>query len=339
MIYGKDAAVSIHTAKGATVAEFLPASLSALSWGRKRRDISQLDLTSNDVADLAPFLDTVVPWHHWVTVWERDDLVWTGPIQVCELGRTSFTLSARDVSAFASRTRTPAARRWAGQTTSEIGRDLFQSMLDLQGLDHVRVNTYPSKDLVGFDFQITPDSQMLNSVLDSLVKMGLEWTVVNGTVVIGPVRKGMVTTLDEADLLTEIKFRRDGSRMYTDVRVQGQNFAHTAAVEGPRLQTIVNLDDLFGVANIRNAATEYVAQSGRVLETVIIPGGASLAQDADIDLDHLIPGARFGVFAAGRSAAVELSEMRAELGPNGYDLQVTLDSPALTPLDLERVSK
>lgn len=332
MIAGGGASISVHTPGGAAVAEFSVESLTELSWNRKRRDVSQCDITVTDVVALQPMLKNVHPWHHWVSVWEYDSLVWTGPIQVADLGRDTFSISARDVATFTGRTRVPFVRRWAGQSTAAMAAELFQAMLDLRRLDHVQMRLFERPDQVEYTYDLAADTRTMNTVLDDLVKMGLDWSVVAGTIVSGKIPAGTAVSLDEEDILSEIRFRRDGSQMTTDVRVQGQNYAVHETVPGPVLQSVVNLDNLRGVGNIRAAAKEYVAQTGRVLESVVIPSGASLAPDAPVTFDNLVPGNQFHVFAQDRSVAVELTEMKAVLGENGYDIQVTLDSPPLTSI-------
>ncbi|ADD81134.1 minor tail protein [Rhodococcus phage ReqiPine5] len=333
---GDGASVSIHTADGAAVAEFTRSSLSALEWGRRRRDVSQCDLTVTEIGDQLPALENITPWYHWVSVWEFDDLVWTGPILSSDLGRNDFIVSARDVSTFAWRTRAPFARRWASQTTVVMAAELFRAMLDLRSLDHVRVRTFATPDLVEYDYALAPDTRSMNNVIDDLVKMGLNWTVVAGTLVIGTIPPNVTAVLDEQDILSEIRIRKDGSKTYTDVRVQGQNYAHVETVPGPILQNVVNLDNLRGVGNIQRATREYVAQTGRVAESMIIPSGASLSPDAPVTLPMLLPGARFNVYLGeDRAAAVDLTEMKAVLTAEGYDVQVTLDAPPLTT-ELER---
>lgn len=320
MLHPRAQAFSVHTVDGRRVADLSDRAVLSSMWSRELSEVSRCELTvaTGDA-------DGVHPWHHWITGWDGDTPVWTGPVQRVVIGRDRTTITARDVSTLMWRTRTPLTKRWQGTEVARIAAELWARMLELH-----RVNAEPVVNRVlstaAFDVSADADKTMMHQVHDELVKLGLQWTVVAGRPILGPVSTKPVGTLGEADLVADIEVVRDGTNTYNDVRLQGQNFAAYALADlgGLRLQTLVSLDTVFGVSNVQNATNAYAAQVSQIRDALVIPAGASLRLDQPFGLDALVPGAMFSVYARGLSALMRLEQVEVRRTPSTYDVAVTL---------------
>lgn len=314
------AGYAVHTVDGRRVADLPARSVLSAVWTRELSEVSRCELTSTDEA-----AHDIVPWHHWITAYDGDTVVWTGPVQRVQLGRTTATISARDVSTFMWRTRTPVTKRWQGTEVARIAAELWALMLELHRVDAEPV-VRRALSTAAFDVSADADKSMLHQMHDELVKLGLRWTVVAGRPILGPVSTKPVASLGEADLVADIEVIRDGTNTYNDVRLQGQNFAAYSLTDlgGMRLQTLVSLDTVFGVSNVQNATDAYAAQVSQIRDSLVVPAGASLRLDQSFGLDELVPGAMFAVYARGLSAMMRLEQVEVRRTPGAYDVAVTL---------------
>ncbi|WP_241997271.1 hypothetical protein [Rhodococcus sp. SMB37] len=317
--------VSIHTRDGRVLGALLCNGLEGIIWGRERLEVSTCDITALTQAD-PELMEDIRPWVHWVTVWYSDRPVWSGPIQKATLGRTLTTITAKDPSTFMWRTRVPVTRTWADTDPTSIADSAVRSMNELHQLTAAPV-VIPAVSQA-FTYSATADSRMMHQMFDDLVKLGLEWTVHAGRFILGPFTREPIAELYECDFLVEIQRLRDGTATFNDVRVQGQNWAQTATapLAGLRLQTLVSLDDVFGVSNIQRAAQLYAEDVASIRDVLVIPSGASLHPEADIDLDDLIPGRVVRVNAAGVSNLMMIDQMQVSATPASFDVTLTLIS-------------
>lgn len=318
--------ISIHEVNGTHLGDMPAESLSQTVWTRDAAEVSRGEFQAHSEAE-PELLREIRPWLHWATVWDMQSPVWTGPIQKVQIGRNLSSITARDMSTFAWRTRVPITKSWEGTDPALIAAELYGLMLDVH---RIRVDPVVTLDPTGgrFDYTSTVDLRMMHQAIDDLVKLGLEWTVLKGTPVFGPVATTATNTLTEFDFLAEIQTVRDGTGMFNDVRVQGKNFAETTFVElaGLRLQTLVSLDSMFGVSNIQRASQQYTQQTARVRDALVMPGNASLHPDAPVTLDELVPGNLFAVNARGIANIMKLQNVTVTTGPGTYDVQVTLET-------------
>lgn len=317
--------VTVATITGQTVAELAPGVLPAVMFSRESCEVSRCEFQIlNENEDVVTEL---VPWYHWVTVWEDTEPVWRGPIQNVRIGRHLTAVSARDVSTFAWRTRTPMSKTWRDTNPSAIALELYTAMLALH-----RVNVAPMvrPDLTADTFTISTqiDSRMMNQVMDDLTKIGLKWTVVAGKPVFGPMLRTPVSVIDERDILDDIEIVRDGTNTFNDVRVQGKNFTSTHKEElgGLNLQTLVSMDDMFGVSNIQRATQQYAKQVSMIRDQLVVPTGASLDLDSAITLDQLVPGNRFVVHARDIASLMELTQVEINSTPGTFTVNVSLET-------------
>lgn len=318
-------AVSVHTVTGEKVDDLPPSVLPSLMWSRERNEVSRCEFSLHNAAsDVAGEL---IPWHHWATVWEGQKPVWTGPIQRSSSGRVLTQVSARDTATFAWRTRVPVTKTWVGLDPSSIANEIYLRMLEIH-----RVRATPRilpDDLADtFNFSVQADSRMVNQVMDDLTKIGLDWCVVAGVPVFGPPPSNPIATLYEADFMAEIEIVRDGVGTFNDVRLQGMNFAATSRqpLAGLNLQTLISLDDMFGVSNIQKATEQYARQKALIKDMLVVPSGASLHPEADVSLEDLVPGAVFLVQARGVENLMRLDSVEVETTAGSFNVAVTLET-------------
>lgn len=315
--------VSIHTRDGRVLGSLLCTGMDSITWGRERLEVSTCEITALTQAD-PELMEDIRPWVHWVTVWYSDRPVWSGPIQKATIGRTITSITAKDPATFMWRTRVPVTRTWADVDPTSIADSAVRLMNELHQLTAAPVVIPAVSE--AFTYSATADSRMLHQMFDDLVKLGLEWTVHAGRFILGPFPQEPIAELYECDFLVEIQRLRDGTATFNDVRVQGQNWAQTATapLAGLRLQTLVSLDDVFGVSNIQRAAQLYAEDVASIRDVLVIPSGASLHPEANIDLDDLIPGRVVRVNAAGISNLMMIDQMQVSSTPASFDVTLTL---------------
>lgn len=310
MLVTDDQIITVHTAAGVPVCQFLAEDYSTLTWTRTLRDASRAEIIlppESGVLD-GPL---IVPWLHWCSVWdgERDVLLWTGPVQSVRRNRGGVTVGCRDVAALLARQRVPVTRRWDGADPAWVARDLWEPMLDQQGVG-VRPIVRPDPDGDRFDFATTADEQMMDETMRELTDLGLRWSVVSGIPVLGPLPREAVAVLGDDDFVGDgVTVVLDGTATYNDVLVRGPDNLGRARTEyyGLNLQNIVNLDSMFGVSNVRRAAQQYVRHAGSVRTLLELPPSTALHPSAPVHIDQLMPSARFSVVAGGTAQTMELT--------------------------------
>ncbi|WIC90008.1 minor tail protein [Gordonia phage Sisko] len=322
MIVSDNQAVSLHDLRGVQLAQFGPSEQAALKWTRSLREVSTCELS---VAE-PDLLAEVYPWAHWLTVWDMDDAaepLWSGPILKATASRTALDISARDIGALMSRTRTPMTKRWDSADPSVIATELWRAMIA-----HHNVNTTPVSrvDPEGdpFDFQVTADESTLDAVMSDLVGLGLRWSVVAGVPVLGPMPTTPLSSLGEHDLLGDgITVVRDGTATANDVMLRGADTVARSRVElaGLGLQSIVNADSMFGISNVERALRQYTRHTAQIRDSLTLPGGVELHPDAPVSIGELVPSARFVIDARGIRALMELDSVEVTRG--GGSLSVT----------------
>lgn len=320
-------AIGVRTWDGRPVGELACNASTSASWRRDRNEVTpcSIDTYSVDAGEL-------IPWVHWVDVWEDDEVVWSGPIQEVgtELATGATRIDAKDVAVFQWYTRTPTTQRWSGLDPAPIARDLWRDMLRLHQID-AEPELLPTVAPERFNFKTTADTRMLNQVMDELVRIGLTWTVVAGRPILGNQPDDPIAHLDACDFLVGLRRVRSGKRAANDVRVQGSNWAQTERTEmaGLHLQALVSLDNLYGVENITAAARQYLREVGAIRDVLEVPAGASLHPDAPVTTADLVPGRVFAVHAGELAGLMRLKTVEVSWSGTARDVQVTFD--AVTP--------
>lgn len=325
-------AVSVHTASGVQLHQFLPEHQSSLLWTRNLRETSRCELVVPAIPGMIP-RDAFTPWRDWISVWDSAgrDLYWTGPIVAPEGDHDTWTVNAVDVSYFGRATNVPITKRYETADPADIAAEMYAHMARQHNL---RIRPHVRRDPEGdpFDFQVKQDEESVKDVIEELAGLGLYWSVVSGVPVLGPARKRAVVALSEDDFVEGgLRWVRDGRESFNEVLVRGADaLARVSVPMGSlRLQKIVNIDDMFGVPNVQRAADQHVRQTGFIRDVITVPGGAKLHPDAPVAVEHLIPSTRFNVEAFGMLQLMELEsvEVRAVSG----DVSVGVSLEAVRP--------
>lgn len=329
-VVSEDLAVSLHTVDGVQLYQFPPTAFSTCRFTRVLRDASQLELRVPADGDVDRFPD-VVPWLHWVSLWEQvgfsQRLVWTGPVQRRGVSRTGMALQARDSGAYLSRTRDPITKRWDAADPATIAEELWDAMIDLHGLK-TRPIMRPDPEGDRFDFHVTADEQMLDQTMSDLVQLGLRWSVVSGTPILGPLPLEPVATLGAEDFLGDIELVRDGTASFNDIllRVPGEKVRAREPMHGQNLQTISTVDRVSGVSNARRAAQQYARHTAQIRDALTLPGATRLHPDAPVVLQELMPSTRFVVEALGVRALMELESVDVTVEKGDVAVSVSMES-------------
>lgn len=332
--------VSIHTASGVQLHQFLPDQHESLLWTRNLRETSRSELVAPTSPDTN--LREIMPWRDWISVFDSAgrDLYWTGPIVHAEGDHDRVTINALDVSAFGKATNLPITKRYEATDPADIAAELYSHIARQHGL---RIRPVVRRDPEGdpFDFdRVKQDEKNVTSVMEELARLGLYWSVVSGVPVFGPASARAITDLGEADFVEGgLRWVRDGRESFNEVLVRGADNLAYAAVEmgGLHLQKIVDIENMFGVPNVQRAADQHVRQTGFIRDVITVPGGAKLHPDAPVDIEHLIPSTRYRVEAFGMRHLVELEGLEVRTVAGDVSVGVNLES-VRTPTDLEKAA-
>ena len=338
MIIEGEQMVSLHTGPGGvTLYQYLPHQLQSLTWTRTLRDTSQLDLTIP--ADLGPDPDLdVVPFQHWLSVWTPKAArpLWTGPIIKPDFGRDTVKFTARDISVFTGYTRVSTTKSWRFTDPSVIAAELWDGLLNNHGL---AVTPTQNADPLGtpFDYDVTADVGLVKAAMDDLVERGLYWTVVGDTPVLGRAPLAPVASLSEDHFIGgDPRIVRDGTRMANDILVRGADNLARYRVDraGLNLQTVINIDDMFGVSNVAQAAGQYARYMSAPRDAIVMGAGTQLHPDAPVTIDQLVPSARVITEILGRRSTMELEGVEVTSDGLTASVGVTLESVTDYPPEL-----
>ena len=319
--------VALSTKTGATLYEFRPSDQETLTWSRETSNVSTLDL-SVPVRGDHDRLPAIVPWLHWVSVWDgdRDALLWKGPVFKSVVSRRGLQISARDPNVYLTRTRTPITKRWDAADPAWIADELWRPMAERQGLDmRPIVLTDPEGDR--FDFHCVADEQMLDQTVKELGNLGLVYTCVAGAPILGPAPRNAVALLGEGDFIGDgITIVRDGSQTFNDVlvRVPGDEVRDRVPLAGANLETIVNLDNISDVSNVARAARQYLRQTSQVRADLDLPTGTTLHPSAPVSIDELIPTTRYWITAEGVQQEMRLESVTVDRAAGSATGKVTM---------------
>ncbi|MEU9805423.1 hypothetical protein [Mycobacterium sp. NPDC050853] len=304
--------VSLRTASGKQLYQFLANDQVSLKWTREQRQVSGSEISVPSVIDSGRTLD-ITPWLHWIDVFDAHgrELYWSGPIQRVTASRSRTMISARDVSALMTRTRCPMTKDWDAADPSKIAGEMWAAMIAHHGLNSRPIERVdPRGDR--FDHSVVADEVLMSASIDRLVELGLHWTVVAGVPILGPAQPKPIAALGEQDFIGgEFSIVRDGGESYNDVLLRGGDNLSRASVPmgGLRLQTVVNIDDMFGVSNVDRAAKQYVRYTGAIKDTLVLSDGAVLHPDAPLHISQLVPSVRVTVEALGVLRLMELQNV------------------------------
>lgn len=323
-----DLIVTLHTIRGVQLYQFLPEDYSELSWGRSQRTASKATLVAPPDPDRR--IGDIEPWRDWLSVWdgERDLLLWKGPVQNVTSNRNGLTVSATDPAVFLTRTRNPLTKRWEAADPAWVAGELWDRMIEAQGLGGSAV-VRPDPEGERFDYGVIADVQMLEQTISDLVGLGLRWTVVSGLPILGPLGLDPIATLAGDDFLGEgLSITRDGAAMFNDVLVRGPDALERQRVDyhGQNLQTIREVDSMFGVSNVRRAAQQYLREVAVVRTRIELTGATVLHPHAPVSIDELMPSSRFVIHELEHYQLAELTAVEVTRNAGAAEVRVTMES-------------
>jgi hypothetical protein len=319
---------SIH---GTQLMQWLPQDVQSLQWGREMRDVSKCTFTLNNILDDSGNAPPIVPWLHWVDIYSTDNppvLYWSGPLQSITMDQFGTTVNASDVGALLARTRVPITKAWNAVDPSVPALEMWQEMLQFQGVTNVvpiqRLDPWGDH----FDCNFKADEKTLDKTMQDLETMGLRWTVVAGVPILGPMPLEPIGSLGQGDFLQQgISLTRDGSKVYNDILLRGPDSIARGRIEllGLNLQTIVTIDNMFGLTNVNRAVQQYARSVGTFKSAIQIPEGAQLDPNVNLDVNQMVPSARFAVSAFGVRLRMELESFQVNVQSGRSSIQVTLN--------------
>ncbi|WP_084531406.1 hypothetical protein [Nocardia miyunensis] len=328
----EQAAFAVHSIADGSMVGALECP-TGYTWSRELNEVSRCQVQ----APLQELSTLVTPWVHWVSCWHGQSLQWFGPIQDATRDRTGMTVDARDVSVLMWHTRTQTTKAWDQLNVAPIAADMWRDMLRFHRIDAEPVVMPALASAARYDVSVTADLRYVQQDMADLAKLGLRWTVVRGRPILGTQPTDIAAELSDCDLTTGATIHRSGSKTANDVRVQGKNGAYTQRQElaGLHLQSIVSLDDLFGVSNIQRAAAEYVGRTAVIRDELVVPQNATLTPDAPVELDMLVPGINITVSALDLRTILRLDQVTVTGSPTGIEVALSLSTPD-NPTQLEK---
>lgn len=325
-------AFAIHSIKDKSTLGTLECPTN-FTWSRELNEVSRCQVQAP-----AQELSTVItPWVHWISCWHGQSLQWIGPVQNVDRTANNLSVDARDVAVLMWHTRTQITRSWNQLNVAPIAADMWRDMLTFQGVDADPIVLPALSTANRYNVDAKADARYVQQDMADLAKLGLRWTVVRGRPVLGSQPTDIAAELSDCDFTQGMSIRRSGAKTANDVRVQGKNSAWTERRElaGLHLQSIVSLDDLFGVNNIQRAASEYVDRSAVIRDELVVPQQATLTPDAPVELDMLVPGINVTVSALGLRTILRLDQVQVTGSSSGMQVAVSLSTPD-NPTALEK---
>jgi hypothetical protein len=164
--------------------------------------------------------------------------------------------------------------------------------------------------------------------------------VVAGTALLGPAPRISMASLGEDDFIEgNLELVRDGSRMFTDVLLRGADEVSRARVNngGLNLQTIVDVDSLFGVSNADRAARQYLRYCSSMREAVSTGGSSQLHPYAPVGIESLVPSARVTVNAFGVLTLMEIQSVEVGFSADDLSVSIGLESVDDDPPELIKI--
>lgn len=326
MLITQSQVVSLTTVNGVQLYQYPASDILSLTWGREVGEVSRCEIEVG-MTGAAP---DISPWLHWVNVWDDTgtELYWKGPVQRVTYNRDTMSVTARDQAALKSRTRCPLTKQWESSDPCVIARELWMAMMEnhrMAGAPVVRRDPLTDR----FDFQTVADAKMLDKVFDELVGLGLTWSVVAGTPVLGRAALTPIAALGEHDFLGDgLSLVRDGSRTFNDVLVRGADDSARARrkLGSLNLQTLVSVDSLFGVSNADKAARQYLRYCSSLREAITVNPGTQLHPQVALSINQLVPSVRVTVEAFGVLSLMEVNSVEVSMDEEGSAVAVSMES-------------
>ena len=268
------------------------AAVSDIRW---RRELLETTKATCVVSPYSDGLDSVLePWLFAMVVLRDAIPVWMGPVYTYSTARgRRMEITAVDVSTYFLRRTIHTRLQFTTTDLSTIAVAVIRAAMEpddawgvIPGMVVAETGRYAS-------LTVNPDERTGGQVLEELVDAGLEWSVVAGRVVVGPVDSTLIT-LTDSDLGDGFQVVTDGSETVTGVTVRGKGVQATAIDSTSPvgiLEQIVEVDAYTTELECRRDAAARVKANRIPARRVEPAGDARLLPTAPVVVEHLIPGA------------------------------------------------
>lgn len=334
-------------------------NVSDIQWSRRLDDVSEatflVPLSSGKDESCCDCLGDIFPLCHEIQVFRNSELVWCGPVWNVTYRPEEVEIYARDVLAW-TELRVPAGVIDFSVNTAEM-TVIANNVLDVAFAEDDPcvlefVQTFPTT-LTDIGIRFEAFDKTSREQLDDLAGIGLDFTVIGRSVVLGgedlPVRAVGVLTDDNIYGDIELTKRADfiGNRFY--VRYEGDDDAATCTANGggvPPCPAVREGDQQcyglverlrndgvpFNVETANQTAQAYVDAGGEPPYIFEFPSGG-VGQDSPFEINDLVPGVRVDVSV--RSLCVPVYQ---SFKLQGLDVTVTageeIVSPIMSPINL-----
>lgn len=304
-------------------------NLVSLNWGRKLNDVSEANVTfelSGEEEDCCGLAGIINPWEHELSIYRDGTEIWCGPIVGGEIDDTTAVFSARDLSTWFD-------HRWVEVADTDVEfdeADIMEVMNWLIGHGYYK-DPWNMEWLLGDPLNIpltrsyvayAPPGERwggnypnIGDEIRGLLKSRVDYTVVRRVMLGGDLHSNSAATakFTDSSWVTKPKIVIVGVTMAEEVGTGGGNGGFYGWdddqmwIERPSdsyreqfglLQTFTpapEIDDV-DTYTLPNAVTQRAAELRDLKKKpYIYLTGGSLAQNAPVTFDQLIPGRHFRI--------------------------------------------
>lgn len=294
-------------------------SVSFDNYGRVLDDTSELELSLHFRGDktgraCCEMLENTRTWRHEILVVRGDEVAWgSGPIVTIHVQRDIAHVVARDISAWLGVRLVHTDYDFHGVDLSTIAETVIVDALTMgdaatmpSAERDVCILDYAHFSPAGIvsDLKVVANQQSAMEVLKSLTDKGLDFTVVQRSLIVGAgFAFGPAGPLRDEDFVEDLEVAEHGLAAATSWRVGGDGVTGKCggvdpyyglierAVEGVSTSTVQ--------ADVDAEACARLTASNPPPVTVDVPGEGRLAATAPACLDSLVPGTLFDVAVTG----------------------------------------
>lgn len=299
---------------------------SAIEWNRVIDDVSTASVTMAGIKGkrgtwCCDDADLIHPWEHEIGIYRNGDRVWAGPVVSKASTDTGLSIQCRDLMSWMKRRRVRNNYNWVNQDLAVIFHAIVRDALIPDNSMGLVVS--PTLCGVNGDRKILAAQYKLAwPELDELARTGVDWTVVDRTVVIGNFELDLspIGTLTDGSFINLDGVGEDGADLVTDAITVGDGVGEAGA-------TIVGR--YTGGDTARYGVHELVYQESSIRD----PGSAARNAGSRWDLNHE-PAKIFNGGELDQNAEVTVAQLIA-----GRAVNVMIEDPICDAISgLRRIS-
>lgn len=292
--------VCVFTRGGGTLVAILP--WTQLQWSRILDDTSSATVGGviGQDSDCCAALADIYPWEHEIVIYRNNEIVWVGPIFQMSTPPGSFSIEARDLTAWWDRRLVHNDVNLPETDLATIFQAIADDAMAPDPSPNLTVRTTASK-IKGSRRILALQHQEAGPALRDLANVGIDWTAVGRTVLAG----GLVIPTQPIGTLTDDNFVtpptpvRDGSQQSNAPLVRGAgggvlgDVFFAAAKDGAAVIRDGLLESVESVSTISdyNSATQAAASQLDLRSRFVGAESCQLAPSAPFSIDDLVPGA------------------------------------------------